>query len=276
MSIQKIFNNSVSNSVLSLSKELSSCSIDRLIFNVSVSTASEDFDNNILNKLKLNIYLKNGVADGQDDTIVKNVPLYQLFTLSDWSKGTGGLGSLLTKTMYFDVLLGNIILTGDDRLTISVTSDSQVTCDLMCLFEDATKGKESILKYETINSNAGLTHNLKDVAQIFSFGDSNSSITISDYFGDKITDTQSSQAIAIVDGCVETETFNSFGVLYKDFTKYGIDVAVTGLDNVSYLVISHAIHSERLDKVDKDTRNLESYFTDIKSKQPNKFKVIVS
>ncbi len=274
--LSDIFNMTHSDSLVSLSKELSSCSIDRLVFHVSVDTPATDINSSVLENLKLNVYLKNGVSDGQDDVIVKNVQLSKLFVLSDFVKGTGGMASLKTENMYFDVLLGNIILSGDDRLTISITSDKSVSCTIKMWYEDATKGKEHILKYEQITSTSGQTHNLTDVAQIFTFGNSNSNITIKDYFGEKMTSIGAGQALAKIDGCIESELFADFGILYKDFTNAGIDVSVSGVDDISYLILSHAIHLERVKKMDKDTRNLTAYFEDLKAKQPQKFSFITA
>lgn len=272
--LSTIFNYPMTAGTVVLSKELSSQSLDRLIFKVGVSTAAVDLNDTVLDKLKLNVFLSNGVSDGQDDVLIKNVQLSKFFVLSDYIKGTGGLDSLLSKTMYFDVLLSNIVLTGDDRLTISLTSSESVDCSIKMYAEDVTKGHEKLIRYEQISSISGQTHNLNDVAEIYSFGNSQEQITISDFFGDKVIDIESGQCLARIDGAVETDKVYPFGILYKDFTQVGIDLSLSGVDNMTYLIISHATHSERLNKLDKDTRNLKAFFEDLKIRKPKRFSVI--
>lgn len=197
----------------------------------------------LFNMIKVNAFLKN--SDGKDITLVNNVPLNDLLMLSDYSgnsdysdsilldyvrssKWVNGknLGSVseIEKRIYgvYDDLpkfsialnLGKVILTGDDKLTISITgavpvprtfkevsinvgSETKKGYDVVLaekeaempmvfdiFADDSLKASEVLLTYNHVKGLDSQRFNFKNSYDLYGIGETDSTLYVHDAFGE--------------------------------------------------------------------------------------------
>jgi len=197
----------------------------------------------LFNKIKVNAYLKNG--DGKDITLVNNVPLNDLLMLSDYSgnsdysdaylldyfrssawinrKELGSESELVLRhyAIYDDMPkfsialnLGKVILTGDDKLTISITGSipvprtfkevsisvgsetkkgydivpAQKEVEVPLIFDifadDSLKASEVLLTYNHVKGLDSQRFNFKNCYDLYGIGETDSTLYVHDAFGE--------------------------------------------------------------------------------------------
>lgn len=206
----------------------------------------------VLNKIKVNAYLKN--ADGKDITLVNNVPLHDLLMLSDYSGNSdysdalvfdylkyltfGNAKALVSESeadkirdrVHYGILsdvmprfsislnLGKVILTGDDKLTLSITgslpvprifkevdvtvgsekkkgyvivgadSDDSGFTGVPFVFDvfadDSLKSSEVLLTYNHVKGLDSQRFNFKNSYDLYGIGETDSTLYVHDAFGE--------------------------------------------------------------------------------------------
>lgn len=282
---------------ISESVQVTSFSPDTLIFEVAglpifPKTAGEvDLDGSVLNsdmgKLKLNVYLKNELGD--DYQLVNNVPLAMFGLLSDY-QGASAMASgfdltgtelegAFARGKHIAIPLGDIVLQGDDILTVSLSGPVASTDWSVKAWvgDEIALAKEVLLTYQYVKGLDSQSFSFRNSHELYSYGLTDSESTVHDYFGTSPVDYAGYIAKAQCDGKYEyvaQEHKIPFAKIWSDFTNWAQDISFTTISDLHYLVVGRAFAPERAIRIAKDIRNVTAFKQAIVSDDKAKAKAL--
>lgn len=240
-----------------------------------------------MGKVKLNVYLKNELGD--DIQLVNNVPLALFGMLSDYQGAsafassfdlTGNeLAGAFVKGKHMCIPLGDIVLQGDDMLTISLTGsvESLDWSIKAWVADDVTLTGEMLVTYQYVKGLDSQSFTFRNALELYSYGVTDSESTVHDYFGTAPVDYAGQLAKAQCEGKYEyvaQEHKVPFAKVWADFTNWAQDIAFTTISDLHYLVVGRSFAPERAVRVTKDIRNVTAFKQAIISDDKSKAKAL--
>lgn len=216
-------------------------SVDTLIFFTTIATVAE------LAKCTATVTLKSMI--GRDEVLGNSLPLDLIARMSNFKAGydlpeevTGGLSA-------FHLPLGNIILSGDDELILSVkTTENLIASKVTKVFiSDTIAGVEQILKYDYIPAASGVNHMAKNCRELYLYSDgeesSENEITVTDSFGTEVVPCLG----VVTQGAVlgRSETWIDFGVAWRN--RFGLpdNINFTSATSQEFLAVCEVFQKDR-------------------------------
>ncbi|WP_319755836.1 hypothetical protein [uncultured Sphaerochaeta sp.] len=278
--------------------QLTSFSPDTLIFEVAglpvfpvdaegVVNPSGAIMESDLGKLKVNAYLKNELGD--DIQLINNVPLAFLLMLSDYQGASAvtstyeiegkEVAGMFADGKHFALPLGDIVLQGDDILTISITGTVKSADWNIKVWagDEVTLAQELLLTYQYVKGLDSQSFSFRNSHEVYSYGITDSESTIHDYFGTEPIDYAGQIAKALCDGRYEHVGSNAkvpFAKIWNDFTNWAQDISFTTISDMYYLVVGRAFAPERSVRVTKDIRNVSAFRSAIIADDKDKAKAL--
>lgn len=241
---------------------LQSFNPNRLIFDVTVpadatETVYKNVAQSILDKINVECSLNN--PRGESVQLIKGCTVAQLFALSDISDGCGGSESLKKGHVYFSVMLGNIVLTGDDHIDIGLSCTSAINTTINVFASDDYKGQEFIFKYDGLKSMSGQNYTCNMTSELYCFGTSATSLILKDYFGEQQIPVDGAIARTIIDGKIENSNYLNVSKVYADTTNVGMKVSFDGIDDLRFIAIEHVYVSGRESLASVEVKKVQNY-----------------
>ncbi len=284
--------------VISQSAQLTSFSPDTLYIKTQgLPVFPKDAEGNIdltgsvmdsdLGTVKINVYLKNEL--GNDIQLVNNVPLAMFALMSDYNGASAYANSYdyegavldgaFEKGKQIAIPLGDVILQGDDILTVSLTG-KVVSADWsikMWASDEISLNQEILLTYAYVKGLDSQSFMFRNVMELFSYGLTDSETVVTDYFGTNSIDYEGLIAKALCNGRYEYtdgQHLAPYAKLWGDVTNWSQDITFTTVSNVHYMAVGRAFAPERKVRADKDVRNFTAYKQSIIANDSVKTKVL--